>query len=187
MSPRPCVESIPAPAFQWIFQRTVSGADDRGRDGSPAKGHTTMLTRLGRLAVRRNRAVLIGVLLTCLGLAAYGAGAQDDLDLARWSSPGTESVRAGDVLREEFGTGNPNLALLVTARDGDVAAPAHGTRPARSPRRWGGCPWSPTSRRTGTPTAPPCAAPTAVARSSSSASKAAPRKHANNSPPSHRG
>ncbi|MCX5598982.1 MMPL family transporter [Streptomyces phaeochromogenes] len=120
MSPRPCVESIPAPAFQWIFQRTVSGADDRGRYGSPAKGHTTMLTRLGRLAVRRSRAVLIGVLLTFLGLAAYGAGAQNDLDLARWSSPGTESVRAGDVLREEFGTGNPNLALLVTARDGDV-------------------------------------------------------------------
>lgn len=79
-----------------------------------------MLTRLGRLAVRRSRAVLIGVLLTFLGLAAYGAGAQNDLDLARWSSPGTESVRAGDVLREEFGTGNPNLALLVTARDGDV-------------------------------------------------------------------
>ncbi|MGW3938819.1 MMPL family transporter [Streptomyces phaeochromogenes] len=120
MSPRPCVESIPAPAFQWIFQRTVSGADDRGRYGSPAKGHTTMLTRLGRLAVRRSRAVLVGVLLTFLGLAAYGAGAQNDLDLARWSSPGTESVRAGDVLREEFGTGNPNLALLVTARDGDV-------------------------------------------------------------------
>ncbi|MFJ2211894.1 MMPL family transporter [Streptomyces sp. NPDC101062] len=79
-----------------------------------------MLTRLGRLAVRRSRAVLIGALLVFLGLAAYGAGAQGDLDLARWSAPGTESVRAGDVLREEFGTGNPNLALLVTARDGDV-------------------------------------------------------------------
>jgi RND superfamily putative drug exporter len=87
-----------------------------------------MLTRLGRLAVRRSRAVLIGVLLTFLGLAAYGAGAQNDLDLARWSSPGTESVRAGDVLREEFGTGNPNLALLVTARDGDVDSA--GTREA---------------------------------------------------------
>ncbi|MEU9892692.1 MMPL family transporter [Streptomyces phaeochromogenes] len=128
MSPRPCVESIPAPAFQWIFQRTVSGADDRGRYGSPEKGNTTMLTRLGRLAVRRSRAVLIGVLLVFLGLAVYGAGAQNDLDLARWSSPGTESVRAGDVLREEFGTGNPNLALLVTARDGDVDSA--GTRDA---------------------------------------------------------
>ena len=90
-----------------------------------------MLTRLGRLAVRRSGAVLIGVLLVFIGLAAYGAGAQDDLDLARWSAPGTESVRAGDVLREEFGTGNPNLALLVTARDGDVDS-ARTTRAARA-------------------------------------------------------
>ncbi|KUL28067.1 MMPL family transporter [Streptomyces regalis] len=82
-----------------------------------------MLTRLGRLAVHRNRAVLIGALLVLLGLGAYGAGAQDDLDLARWSSPGTESVRAGEVLRDDFRTGNPNLALLVTARDGDVDSP----------------------------------------------------------------
>ncbi|WP_232028442.1 MMPL family transporter [Streptomyces lincolnensis] len=79
-----------------------------------------MLTRLGRLAVRYSRAVLIGVLLLFIGLGVYGAGAQDDLDLSRWSAPGTESVRAGDLLRDDFGTGNPNLALLVTAGDGDV-------------------------------------------------------------------
>ncbi|MFB8775190.1 MMPL family transporter [Streptomyces broussonetiae] len=83
-----------------------------------------MLTWLGRLAVRRSRAVLIGALLVFLGLGAYGAGAQGDLDLSRWDSPGTESVRAGEVLRDDFGTGNPNLALLVTARDGDVDSPA---------------------------------------------------------------
>ncbi|MER6012223.1 MMPL family transporter [Streptomyces bluensis] len=83
-----------------------------------------MLTRLGSLAVRHSRAVLIVVLLAFLGLGAYGAGAQSDLDLSRWSSPGTESVRAGDALREHFRTGNPNLALLVTARDGDVDSPA---------------------------------------------------------------
>ncbi|MGW7202492.1 MMPL family transporter [Streptomyces sp. NPDC054837] len=85
----------------------------------PWKG-CPMLTRLGRLAVRRSRAVLTGALLVLLGLAAYGAGAQQDLDLSRWSAPGTESVRAGDLLRDDFRTGNPDLALLVTARDGDV-------------------------------------------------------------------
>ncbi|MEU0739785.1 MMPL family transporter [Streptomyces sp. NPDC006134] len=79
-----------------------------------------MLTRLGRPAVRYSRAVLTGFLLLFLGLAAYGAGAQNALDLSRWDAPGTESVHAGDRLRDDFGTGNPNLALLVTARDGDV-------------------------------------------------------------------
>ncbi|MFG2648231.1 MMPL family transporter [Streptomyces sp. NPDC048436] len=82
-----------------------------------------MLTRLGLFVVRRSRAVLIGVVLAFLGLGAYGAGAQADLDLARWDAPGTESVRAADILREEYGTGNPNLALLVTARDGDIDSP----------------------------------------------------------------
>ncbi|WP_367039301.1 MMPL family transporter [Streptomyces sp. Je 1-332] len=82
-----------------------------------------MLTRLGRIVVRRSRAVLIGVVLAFLGLGAYGAGAQADLDLARWDAPGTESVRAADILRQEYGTGNPNLALLVTAGDGDVDSP----------------------------------------------------------------
>ncbi|MFP3989808.1 MMPL family transporter [Streptomyces sp. E11-3] len=83
-----------------------------------------MLTRLGRQLVRHSGAVLITALVALLGLGAYGAGAQSDLDLSRWDAPGTESVAAGEVLRAEFGTGNPNLALLVTARGGDVDAPA---------------------------------------------------------------
>jgi RND superfamily putative drug exporter len=82
-----------------------------------------MLTRLGRRSARYSRAVLLGFLLLFLGLGGYGAGAQNDLDLSRWSSPGTESVRAADALRDGFRTGNPNLALLVTARDGDVDSP----------------------------------------------------------------
>ncbi|MER6996119.1 MMPL family transporter [Streptomyces sp. NPDC000410] len=85
---------------------------------------TDPLTRLGRLAVRRGRAVLITTLLVFLGLGAYGAGAQSDLDLSRWDSPGTESVAAAGILRDEFSTGNPNLALLVTARGADVDHPA---------------------------------------------------------------
>ncbi|SFD07740.1 MMPL family transporter [Streptomyces aidingensis] len=74
-------------------------------------------------AARRAGAVLLTALILLLGLAVYGAGAQDDLELSRWDSPGTDSVAVQDVLREEFGTGNPNLALLVTAAGGDVDAP----------------------------------------------------------------
>lgn len=83
----------------------------------------SLLGRIGRLAVHRSRAVLLAALVLFLGLTAYGAGAQNDLELSRWDAPGTESVAAADVLREEFSTGNPNLALLVTARTGDVDRP----------------------------------------------------------------
>lgn len=87
-------------------------------DGPPVR--TGPLARTGALVVRRGGAVLLAALVLLLGLGAYGAGAQDDLELSRWDAPGTESVRAAELLREEHGTGNPNLALLVTARDGDV-------------------------------------------------------------------
>ncbi|MDT0265978.1 MMPL family transporter [Streptomyces sp. DSM 44915] len=85
---------------------------------------TGPLTRLGRLAVRWPGTILLvaAVLLPLFGV--LGAGAPGALQLARWDAPGTESVRVQDVLREQYGTGNPNLALLVTAKDGDVDDPA---------------------------------------------------------------
>lgn len=88
-----------------------------------APGPGGPLARLGRLAVRRSGAVLLAALALLIGLGAYGAGAQSDLQLSRWESPGTESVRVGEVLRDTYGTGNPNLALLVTARRGTVDSP----------------------------------------------------------------
>ncbi|MGP3967704.1 MMPL family transporter [Streptomyces sp. 6N223] len=81
------------------------------------------LARLGHFTVRRSRAILLAAVALLLGLGAYGAGAQDDLDLARWDAPGTESVAVQETLRDEFGTGNPNLALLVTAARGDIDSP----------------------------------------------------------------
>ncbi|MFI9583426.1 MMPL family transporter [Streptomyces sp. NPDC052236] len=112
-----------ATAFQWIFQRSVSDGRDRCRMTDEQPHRPGPLTRLGLFAVRRSGAVLITALLLFLGLGAYGAGAQSDLDLSRWDAPGTESVAAAGILREEFSTGNPNLALLVTARGGDIDAP----------------------------------------------------------------
>ncbi|MEO3751908.1 MMPL family transporter [Streptomyces sp. B6B3] len=97
-------------AHQEETHRTAPGQPD---GGGP-------LTRIGRMAVRRGTAVLLAALALLMLAGGYGAGVQDDLDLARWDSPGTESVRVQEILREEYGTGNPNLALLVTAADGDV-------------------------------------------------------------------
>jgi RND superfamily putative drug exporter len=89
------------------------------------------LHRLGALVVRRSRLTLLVGLIATLVFAAIGAGAMGAMVLSRWEAPGTESVHAQDVLRRDFGTGNANLILLVTARTGtvdDAAVRAAGQR-----------------------------------------------------------
>ncbi|WP_254715958.1 MMPL family transporter [Actinomadura sp. WMMB 499] len=79
---------------------------------------------LGRFVTRRAR------LITTLGLAALvlvgivGAGTIGALSLNRFEAPGSESMRASDVLARDHATGSPNVALLVTARTGTVDDPA---------------------------------------------------------------
>ncbi|RCV47247.1 RND transporter, partial [Marinitenerispora sediminis] len=53
-----------------------------------------------------------------------GAPTVGALVLSRFEAPGSESHRAATALREEFGTGSPNLLLLLTVRDGTVDDPA---------------------------------------------------------------
>jgi len=83
-----------------------------------------VLARLGDLMFRRRKATIAGTLVAVLALAALAAGAMASLVLSRWEAPGTESVRAQEVLAAEFGTGNSNLILLVTAAGSDVDDPA---------------------------------------------------------------
>ncbi|GAA2811177.1 MMPL family transporter [Kribbella solani] len=85
---------------------------------------TGLLTRVGRLTARRRRTVAaLSLVLTALLLAA-AAGALGSLSLSRIADPGSESDRARDVLAEQFHTGPPNLAYLVTATAGTVDDPA---------------------------------------------------------------
>ncbi|XVV06833.1 MMPL family transporter [Actinosynnema sp. CA-248983] len=79
--------------------------------------------KLGRFAVRRRRWVLAVAIAVTAVAAVIGSGALSALSLSRFEAPGTESLRAADVLEREFGTGNPNITLLVTAR-GSVDDPA---------------------------------------------------------------
>ncbi|TDC54274.1 MMPL family transporter [Actinomadura sp. KC345] len=78
---------------------------------------------LGRFVTRRPR------LISAIGLAALvlvgivGAGTIGALSLNRFEAPGSESMRAADALAGGHSTGNPNVALLVTARDGTVDGP----------------------------------------------------------------
>jgi RND superfamily putative drug exporter len=80
---------------------------------------TAMLTRFADLATRRSRAVLVAALLL-VGLAgAFGGGVAENLVSGGFEDPATESARADEALAERFGTGVPNVILLVTAPPGD--------------------------------------------------------------------
>ncbi|RKS76903.1 RND superfamily putative drug exporter [Actinomadura pelletieri DSM 43383] len=79
-----------------------------------------LMRRLGLFAVRRRRWVLGMGLLVLVVAGVVGAGAMSALTLARFESPGSESVRADTELRQRLGTGHLNMVLLVTAKRGTV-------------------------------------------------------------------
>jgi putative drug exporter of the RND superfamily len=79
-----------------------------------------MLARLGSFVVRRRRATLVGVLLLTVAAAVFGGGVARNLIAGGFEPAGAESVRAEEVLEEEFGQQQPNVVLVVTANDGNV-------------------------------------------------------------------
>jgi putative drug exporter of the RND superfamily len=83
-----------------------------------------MLSWLGRLALRRRWAILAATLVAVALAGAFGGGAVGHLKSGGFDDPAAESVRAAATLRDTFGTGDPNLVLLVTAAHGDVDDPA---------------------------------------------------------------
>ncbi|HVF31544.1 MAG TPA: MMPL family transporter [Acidimicrobiales bacterium] len=82
-----------------------------------------MLTRLAQFTVRRRRAVLLGSLVAFLVAGALGGGVADRLSSGGFEDPGAESTRAQRLVDGTFGSGTPNLVLLVTVDAGDVDAP----------------------------------------------------------------
>jgi putative drug exporter of the RND superfamily len=83
-----------------------------------------MLERLGRFLLRRRWAVLAAALVALVAAGAFGGSAVTRLKSGGFDDPAAESTRAARVLREQFGAGDPNLVLLVTAKDGRVDDPA---------------------------------------------------------------
>jgi RND superfamily putative drug exporter len=83
-----------------------------------------MLTRLARLAVDYARAVVVTAAMLFALAAALGGGVAEHLISGGFEDPSSESQRAGEVLAERFGTGVPNLLLLVTAPGGGLDDPA---------------------------------------------------------------
>jgi putative drug exporter of the RND superfamily len=79
-----------------------------------------MLASLGRFVVRRRRLVLVAAALAMVIAGAAGGGVAKHLSGGGFEDPAAESSQAKRVLEASFGSRNPNLVLLVTAKDGSV-------------------------------------------------------------------
>src|SRR5436190_24170659 len=82
-----------------------------------------MLHRLGEFTVRRRRWILAGALVFFVAAGAFGGKVAKSLSTGGFDDPASESSRATQVLQDEFGTGSPNVVLLVRAKHGTVDSP----------------------------------------------------------------
>ncbi|WP_067846107.1 MMPL family transporter [Nocardia lijiangensis] len=78
---------------------------------------------LGSFVSRRPRSVLAVALALFALMAGLAGGALESLSLNRFDAPGAESTRTRDALADVFGTGSPNVVIMLTATAGDVRAP----------------------------------------------------------------
>ncbi len=86
-----------------------------------------MFTRLGWFTVRRRRLLLVLTVLFIVAAGVIGGGAFGVLKGGGFDDPSSESAQAAALLENRFGSGDPNVVLLVTADGGDVDAPAAAT------------------------------------------------------------
>ncbi len=77
-----------------------------------------MLVRLAGSVIRHRKLVLVGAVVLFAVSGAFGGGVADQLSSGGFDDPDSESFKADDALLETFGSGTPNLVLLVTADDG---------------------------------------------------------------------
>jgi putative drug exporter of the RND superfamily len=82
-----------------------------------------MLQRLARFTVRRRRWVLAGSALFAVLAVVLGGSVVSALKSGGFSDPGSESIRAAQLQERIFHTSDPNIVLLVTARQGTVDDP----------------------------------------------------------------
>ncbi|MFF0018060.1 MMPL family transporter [Streptomyces sp. NPDC005374] len=73
---------------------------------------------IAQLAVARRGLVLTLTVLVAALAAFYGAGVQQHLANGGFQDPSSESMRVDDTLARDFGTGAPNLVVVVSGRGG---------------------------------------------------------------------
>jgi putative drug exporter of the RND superfamily len=79
-----------------------------------------MLTRLGRAAVAHRRLILVVSVVGFILAGVFGGNVASKLSTAGFDDPNAESTIADETLEAEFGSGQANLILLVTAKSGSV-------------------------------------------------------------------
>ncbi|MBB5787296.1 MMPL family transporter [Jiangella mangrovi] len=82
-----------------------------------------MFTRIGLLAARHARAVLVVTVVLLAGAAGFGFTAFGKLQTEGFTDPGAESTTADDLVDERFG-GSADLVFLVDAGEAGVDDPA---------------------------------------------------------------
>src|SRR5918994_5422977 len=82
-----------------------------------------MFARLSRFTVRHRKAVLVGTALFFVVAGVLGGDVASRLSSGGFEDPSSESSRPGDAIERKFGEQQPDLVLLVTAKDGTVDDP----------------------------------------------------------------
>ena len=82
------------------------------------------MRRLARFVLRRRRWILGGTLVFLLAAGILGTSVASHLSVGGFEDPASESAATERRLLEQFGAGEADFILLVTAVDGDVGAPA---------------------------------------------------------------
>ena len=84
-----------------------------------------MLARLAGVLMRRRRWVWVGAVLFVVVAAGLGGGVEKRLSSGGFADPNAESTKAGELLRKDFGQQDPNLVMVITAKQGSVDDPAN--------------------------------------------------------------
>ncbi|HEX9682513.1 MAG TPA: MMPL family transporter [Acidimicrobiales bacterium] len=79
-----------------------------------------MLAQVGRFSVHHRKVIIWTSLAVFLMFGTVGGGVADHLSSGGFSDPDSESEQVTALLEEQFGTGDPNFVLLVTAKEGRV-------------------------------------------------------------------
>src|SRR3954453_19661937 len=102
-------------AFRSLRQRTSQNSVQIIRHPS---GRPVMLERLGHLVVRRRRATLVLFVLGLVAAGVLGPGVFSRLQAGGFTDPGSDSAKATQQLRDQFGVADPVAALAVVTPHG---------------------------------------------------------------------